>query len=87
MGLGSIESKSAKLKCATYLSRFSYSQSVSRCSQTQSKLEVVELRSLDFIFSCLERLLRFVLNYSSKQQDQYCSWPAVATATTATIFS
>ena len=26
------------------------------CSQTQSKLEVVELRSLDFIFSCLERL-------------------------------
>ena len=56
MGLGSIETKSAKLKCYIYLSRFSYSQSVSHCSQTQSKLEVLELRSLDFIFSCLERL-------------------------------
>ena len=58
---------------------------LSRCSQTQSKLKVVELRSKDFAFSCLEGFLTFILNYSSKQQDQYGCWPAIATASTASI--
>ena len=42
---------------------------------------------MDFIFSCLEGILRFILNYNSKQQDQYCSWPAIATASMASTFS
>ena len=58
---------------------------LSHCSQTQSKLEFVELRSKNFTLSCLEGILRFVLNYSSKQQDQFSCWPAIATASTASI--
>ena len=84
MSLGSIETKSAKLKCATV---FPFLNLLSRCSQTQSKLEVLELRSKDIIFLCLEGILRFILNYSSKQQNQYCSWPAIATASMACVFT
>ena len=39
---------------------FPFLNLLSRCSQIQSKLQVVELISNDFIFSCLEGILRFI---------------------------